>query len=190
MVVKKSEEINKTKNSQKKKSSNQKNIMKKSVVKNSSSTEKSLNRNKGIVYNEKVFIENFVNLQHAMTNLSIKFGELSQNISKLLNVFEESAKILAKSEKQVDGQITNKIDSLLEQNKTIAKGLVLMEDQFKRQTRFSNAGSTPNQFEQHTTKPVVQSAPQPISNSTPNTNNISNEMSQQNSDKPKPLPQL
>ena len=73
-----------------------------------------------------------------MTNLTIKFGELSLNISKLLNIFEESAKALAKSEKQVDGQVINKIDSLLEQNKTIAKGLVLFEDQFKRQSRFTS----------------------------------------------------
>ena len=41
---------------------------------------------------EELLIENFVGLQHAMTNMSIKFGALSDNISKLLQVFEEAAK--------------------------------------------------------------------------------------------------
>jgi len=155
---------------------------------------------KGIVYNEKIFIENFINLQHAMTNLSIKFSELSQNISNLLGVFEEAAKTLAKSEKQVDGQIVNKIDSLLEQNKTIAKGLVLMEDQFKRQARFSPSATTPNPFEsskQNTMPPQIQRnfnshQYQDINRNQSQPNGVVNNIEgfQQNSDRPKPLPQL
>ena len=41
---------------------------------------------------EELLIENFVGLQHAMTNMSIKFGSLSDNLTKLLQVFEEAAK--------------------------------------------------------------------------------------------------
>ncbi len=153
---------------------------------------------KGIVYNEKVFIENFVNLQNAMTNLSIKFSELSQNISKLLIIFEESAKNLAKSEKQIDGHVVNKIDSLLEQNKTIAKGLVLMEDQFKRQMKFPPQSANPNNYEQN----KITKQPDKINSNNLNQlkqqNNIqqnSNQMnnapeSMQFSDKPRPLPQI
>ena len=80
---------------------------------------------------EELLIENFVGLQHAMTNMSIKFGSLSDNIVKLLSVFEEAAKGFA-SGGQVDNKdMLKKIDSLLDQNKTIAKGLVLMEGKLR-----------------------------------------------------------
>ncbi len=166
------------------KSSGKKTATKKKVSKSQGkpSTTKTSNKT-GIVYNEKIFIENFINLQHAMTNLTIKFGELSLNISKLLNIFEESAKALAKSEKQVDGQVVNKIDSLLEQNKTIAKGLVLMEDQFKRQSRFTSPATNPNPFEGQ--KQNTQTRPIPSQQV-----RLPNDNSQQGADRPKPLPQL
>jgi hypothetical protein len=80
---------------------------------------------------EELLIENFVGLQHAMTNMSIKFGSLSDNISKLLQVFEESAKNFVSGGKSDDRDMLKKIDSLLTQNKTIAKGLVLMEGKLR-----------------------------------------------------------
>ena len=80
---------------------------------------------------EEMLIDNFVGLQHAMTNLSIKFGGLSDNISRLLTVFEESAKGFASGGRVDDKDLLNKIDSLLNQNKTIAKGLVLMEGKLR-----------------------------------------------------------
>lgn len=80
---------------------------------------------------EELLIENFVGLQHAMTNMSIKFGGLSDNISKLLQIFEESAKNFVGGGKPDDAEMLNKIDSLLNQNKTIAKGLVLMEGKLR-----------------------------------------------------------
>ncbi|MBU2577099.1 MAG: hypothetical protein KKF50_05255 [Nanoarchaeota archaeon] len=80
---------------------------------------------------EEILIENFVGLQHAMTNLSIKFGSLSDNISKLLQVFEEAAKNFVSGGRSDDKDMLNKINSLLDQNKTIAKGLVLMEGKLR-----------------------------------------------------------
>ena len=80
---------------------------------------------------EELLIENFVGLQSAMTNMSIKFGGLSDNISKLLQVFEESAKNFVSGGKPDDAEMLKKIDSLLNQNKTIAKGLVLMEGKLR-----------------------------------------------------------
>ncbi|KHO55254.1 MAG: hypothetical protein QT10_C0004G0041 [archaeon GW2011_AR19] len=38
---------------------------------------------------EKILVENFVSLQKVMTNLSVKFDELSSQISKLLELFEQ-----------------------------------------------------------------------------------------------------
>ncbi len=83
---------------------------------------------------EELLIENFVGLQQAMTNLSIKFNGLSDNISNLLRVFEEAAKNFAQGGKTDNKDMLNKIDSLLNQNKTIAKGLVLMEGKLRGQS--------------------------------------------------------
>lgn len=41
---------------------------------------------------ENVLVENFVSLQKVMTNLSLKFDNLTNQISKLLDLFEISAK--------------------------------------------------------------------------------------------------
>ena len=82
---------------------------------------------------EELLIENFVGLQHAMTNLSIKFEKLSDNIVNLLRIFEESAKSFIKGggNAESDKDMLKKIDSLLNQNKTIARGLVLMEGKLR-----------------------------------------------------------
>ena len=81
---------------------------------------------------EELLVENFVGVQHAMTNLSIKFGVLSDNITRLLQVFEEAARsFVSGGQKGYDKDMLNKIDSLLDQNKTIAKGLVLMEGRLR-----------------------------------------------------------
>ena len=80
---------------------------------------------------EKVLIENFISLQHVMTNLAVKFDNLSSQISKLLELFEISAKTLAEkgySTGGADKQVTEKLDSLLEQNKVIAKGISLLHE--------------------------------------------------------------
>ncbi len=171
-----------------------------------SSKPKTASTQKSIVYNERIFIENFVNLQHAMTNMSMQFGELSQNITKLLKIFEESAKVLVKSEKQVDSKVGEKIDSLLEQNKTIAKGLVLMEDKLKRQARYTPSATKQNPYEyqqpsqqqpqQQPQQQIYQRQPQP-QNFQPQQAPQQQMQSQQgfipqptNPGRPKPLPQL
>jgi len=90
---------------------------------------------------EGMLIDNFTNLQKVLTNLSIKFDELSSNISKLLQLFEISAKSFAEKysdknpeelvNKSVDTEYLKKLDSLLDQNKTIAKGIMLMEERIR-----------------------------------------------------------
>lgn len=80
---------------------------------------------------EELLIENFVGIQHAMTNLSIKFGGLSDNITRLLQVFEEAAKNFMEGGKPDDSDMITKINSLLDQNKTIARGLLLMEEKLR-----------------------------------------------------------
>jgi len=86
---------------------------------------------------EKILVENFVSLQKVITNLSIKFDKLTNQISSLLELFEVSAKTLAEKESgskkspeenKENKEIIEKMDSLLEQNRTIARGVALMHE--------------------------------------------------------------
>jgi chromosome segregation ATPase len=83
---------------------------------------------------ENILIENFVSLQKVMTNLSSRFDDLANQISKLLELFEISAKALAEKDYEIEksnkenAKILEKIENVLEQNKTIARGLTLMHD--------------------------------------------------------------
>jgi len=96
---------------------------------------------------EQTLINNFTNLQKVLTNLSLKFEDLSNNMSKLLQLFEISAKSFAEKytsketekhvkkqdeeRKEADKEYLKKLDSLLDQNKTIAKGIMLMEERIR-----------------------------------------------------------
>lgn len=83
---------------------------------------------------ENILIENFISLQKVMTNLSVKFDNLANQISKLLELFEISAKALAEKDYEIEKnskenvKILEKIENVLEQNKTIARGLSLMHE--------------------------------------------------------------
>jgi len=110
---------------------------------------------------EELLIDNFVGLQHAMTNMSIKFGSLSDNISKLLQVFEEAAKNFVSGGRNDDKDMLNKIDSLLNQNKTIAKGLVLMEGKLRGRSEEPQAMSSRTEMKPRTEMPQMRPRPLP-----------------------------
>ena len=81
---------------------------------------------------EKALIENFIGLQKVMVNLSVKFDALSNQISKLLDLFEISAKALAKKELSTGDleakKVMEKLDKLSQQAGLIGKGLVLIHE--------------------------------------------------------------
>ena len=82
-------------------------------------------------------IENFVMMQKVLTNLTARFEMMSDNISRLLNLFELSAKSFM--EKHDNGSLgaedekglLKKLDIILEQNKTVAKGVTLIEEKIR-----------------------------------------------------------
>lgn len=83
----------------------------------------------------KILIENFVALQKVMTNLAGKFDSLSDNITKLLQLFELSARSFAEKQPgtlEKDKEFLDKLNMLTEQNKTIAKGLTLLEEKLRQ----------------------------------------------------------
>ena len=82
---------------------------------------------------ERDLIENFIGLQRVMVNLSTKFDSLSSQISRLLYLFEISAKSLAKKEISSSGdleakRIMEKLENLSQQAGLIGKGLALIHE--------------------------------------------------------------
>lgn len=81
---------------------------------------------------EEKLIQNLIELQKIHTTLLERFDKLSVQISSLLNLFEMTARSFGENPvnqvSQKDREFLEKIDKLLEQNKTIAKGLTLMEE--------------------------------------------------------------
>lgn len=83
---------------------------------------------------EEALLNNFVSLQSVLTNLAIKFDGLSNNINKLLQLFEISAQSIANkggNKFGIDQDFLKKLDNLLDQNKTIAKGIMMMEERVR-----------------------------------------------------------
>ena len=99
---------------------------------------------------EQALLNNFVNLQKVLTNLSIKFEDLSNNISKILQLFEISAKSFAEKYSsgggESDKEFLKKLDALLDQNKTIAKGIMLMEEKVRQRNQPPSAPVEENRF--------------------------------------------
>ena len=84
-----------------------------------------------------MLVENFVSIQKALVNTTQKLEDLTVQISKLLQLFELSAKsFVGKVDEKVadiekDQEFLTKLNALLDQNKLIAKGLTLMEENIR-----------------------------------------------------------
>ncbi|MBU2562472.1 MAG: hypothetical protein KKF68_02305 [Nanoarchaeota archaeon] len=110
-----------------------------------------LPKNPSEVKVEKVLIENFVALQKVMTNLSSKFDNLANQISKLLELFEISAKALAEkgidlgSDQKENKKILEKLNILSEQNRTLARGVALMHESSSEMPRPAQTQQRPMQ---------------------------------------------
>lgn len=107
----------------------------------------------------KMLIENFVSLQKVLTEMSSKFDRLSNNISGLLNLFEMSARSFMNrpdiKETEKDKEFLDKLNMLLDQNKTIAKGLTLMEEKIRE--RVYGRTESPPQFQNNSQMPQLPS---------------------------------
>ncbi len=106
---------------------------------------------------QELLIENFIGLQKAMITLSIKFENLSDNITKLLGVFELSAKDAmangGRTTPSVDRELMNRINMLLDQNKNLMNSV-------------RNIENRPKEVPQHS-MPQMQSIPQGMQQSQP-----------------------
>ena len=98
---------------------------------------------------ETKIIDNLVKLQKVHTDLGEKFENLADQISTLLALFEVTAKNFAKNPElkiaQKDREFLEKIDKLLDQNKTIAKGLTMMEKRVREKVYSPIGRNLPHQ---------------------------------------------
>ncbi|MBL7100553.1 MAG: hypothetical protein ISS23_01215 [Nanoarchaeota archaeon] len=72
----------------------------------------------------KQLAENNLALQGKTADLILSVKELTKKIDDMVKIFEEAAKHIKEG---TDKPLMEKLQSLLEQNKTIAKGLILLE---------------------------------------------------------------
>jgi hypothetical protein len=83
---------------------------------------------------DRALTDNFIALQKIMVNFSAKFDALSNQISKLLELFEISAKSLARKDLEPGREnkdtriILEKLDSISKQAGLIGKGLALIHE--------------------------------------------------------------
>ena len=84
---------------------------------------------------QEKLIENLIELQKVHTDMAEKFDKLHGQLTNLLTLFEMAARSFAEHPAnqgtEKDKEFLDKIDRLLDQNKTIAKGLTLMEDRLR-----------------------------------------------------------
>ena len=134
------------------------------MPKKSGSAKKRVSHGSGSTGVEKALIENLVALQRIMANLSGKFDSLATQISKLLELFEISAKALAEKNFSISGdkgseKVVQKIDTLLEQNKLIARGLTLMHEINASPEQMQNRPSQQRMMPPHQTALPSQARP-------------------------------
>lgn len=112
---------------------------------------------------EERLIDNLVQLQKVHTDLADKFHALSKQIESLVGLFELSARAFAKQVNvpgaEKDREFLDKIDRLLDQNKTIAKGLTLMEEKMRERLYGAQPQASPSPFSRP--QPTMDARPLP-----------------------------
>ncbi len=78
-------------------------------------------------------IENTVLLQRKDAELMSSVKNLVERIDRMLGVFEEASKhVMEVSEDKRVAELADKLEELLDQNKTIAKGLLMLEQYVRK----------------------------------------------------------
>jgi peptidoglycan hydrolase CwlO-like protein len=108
---------------------------------------------------DKKLVENLVALQKVNVDLALKFDSLSKQISELLNLFESAARSFAKNPANLvtekDKEFLDKIDRLLDQNKTIAKGLTMVEERMRDKMQIPRQSSSSSSLEDQGMQPSI-----------------------------------
>ena len=86
----------------------------------------------------KLLLENNIVLQSKMVDLTISIDDMNKKFGKLLGLIEKASESFAKGdhakEDMGEGALVNKLEGLIQQNKTIARGLILLEKYVRDKT--------------------------------------------------------
>ena len=77
-------------------------------------------------------IQHDISLQKKTIEMISSFNSLSERIDKFLSVFEKAASRIERGE--IEEPLAKKLEALIDQNKTIARGLVLLEKYVREKT--------------------------------------------------------
>ncbi len=80
----------------------------------------------------KKLVDNSVQLQKLTISLVESNNKLVKKVDDLVSLFEEAAKNVSSGNYEEIVTLNNKINSLIQENKQLARGLVLMEQKFKQ----------------------------------------------------------
>jgi hypothetical protein len=143
-----------------------KSVKKKVVAKRSKRSKKTVSSKSVEIKMQPIFVENFVALQRVMVNLSTKFENLNQQLSKLLNLFEMSAKTLAKKDFKFgqgedNEKVVKKLTELTDQNKILAKGLTMIHEDEQEQKQMIAPPAIPSELNPPKQVPIPEIKPLP-----------------------------
>lgn len=98
---------------------------------------------KSVVSNQEKLIEQLIEnnliLQKKETELMVNVNNLVKKIDRMLNVFEEASKhVMEVGEEKKIIELADKLEELLNQNKNIAKGLIMLEQYVKTKSQFES----------------------------------------------------
>ncbi len=141
-----------------------KNVKKKVVAKKPKAHKKTVSNQTVEIKMQPVLVQNFVALQRVMVNLSTKFEKLNTQLSSLLDLFEMSAKTLAKKDFKIgqgedSEKVVKKLTELSEQNKVIAKGLTMIHEDEQEQKQMIAPPTIPAQLAPPKQVPVMNEKP-------------------------------
>ena len=83
--------------------------------------------------NIDILIENSISLQKILTSVSYNLTKLTEEVTLILELFKEASKNFGeeRATEEIDldhkKNLISKLDTLIEQNKHIARGLILLE---------------------------------------------------------------
>jgi len=80
----------------------------------------------------KKLVDNSVQLQKLTISLVESNNKLVKKVDDLISLFEEAAKNVSSGNYEEIVTLNNKINSLIQENKQLARGLVLMGQKFKQ----------------------------------------------------------
>lgn len=102
----------------------------------------------------RTYFENSIAVQKVLVRISEKLDNLTNQLTELLGLFEKASNAFSSqqgiSERKIEETVIkegrekskeedaliNKLDSLIDQNKTIAKGLMLLEQKMRDESKF------------------------------------------------------